>query len=160
MSGSEHTVIENVQHTDLVLPQVLLSTPTVTLSVDTTVARAACIAVQVGAPGTALSGSNKLTMSLEHGDTSVFSAVAAADVTWFRRSTYATLTGASVIVDANGEASDTYFAEYKGDKRYVKPVLEMTTTSIFTSGLPVASYGNQTGLHQYSTAFIDVGNNG
>ncbi len=161
MSGSEHTVIENVNHVMLVLPEVRTTTPTITTEIDMNIGRAGLIAFAIGAAGITLTTSNKITISLtESNDNSSYTAVANTtnvDCVFYRLGDLTTVAAASIALVDNAQASDIYFAEYKGSMRYVRPVFTFGGTH--STGTPIASWGEQTGLRQYPTTFVAVGDN-
>jgi hypothetical protein len=84
------------------------------------------VVAHIGAPGDTLSGSVKIEMELEHSDdNSTFVDCADADLS---TAVTGTNTGTFAVIDANGEASQAYKVGYKGNKRYVRVVYNITGT--------------------------------
>lgn len=92
----------------------------------------AMVVAHLGASGDALSGSLKIELELEHSDdNSTFTDCADADLS---AAVTGTNTGTFAVVDASGEDSKAYKVGYKGNKRYVRVVYNITGTH--TNGTP------------------------
>lgn len=91
------------------------------------------ILFHVGDSGDTLSGSVKIELEVQHGDTSTTAACANADLD---ATVTGTNTGTVALIDAPAEDSLTVVAEYRGGKRWIKPVFNLTGTH--TNGTRVA----------------------
>ena len=78
-----------------------------------------------GAAGDTLSGSQKFEAEVQHSDTSGSGYAACADSDLISSVT-GTNTGCFAVVDASGEAGQSYKTGYIGSKRYVKVVINPT----------------------------------
>ena len=88
----------------------------------------------IGASGDTLSGSVYIELELEESDDdSTFTDVADADL---QNSVTGTNTGTFAVINDPAEDSQVYKTGYKGTKRYVRPVVNVTGTH--TNGTPIA----------------------
>lgn len=93
----------------------------------------ALVMVSVGAEGVTLSGTDKITLELEHSDDDLeYTDCAAADTVGEESA------GVIKTVDAGAEAPATYSVSYVGGKRYVRPVLNFAGTH--GTGTPTAAH--------------------
>jgi hypothetical protein len=123
----------NLKHDQLVDPVVLTASAD-GASIDMKDYRHAAFYALVGESGDTLSGSVYLELELEHSDDdSTFADCTDAMVT---NSVTGNNTGTFGKVDAAAEDDALFMAEYKGNKRYVRPVISLTGTH--TNGVPVA----------------------
>lgn len=91
--------------------------------------------VNVGASGDTLSASVKAELEMQHSDdNSSFSACANADIS---APVTGTNLGTFAVIDASGEDSSVYKCGYKGNKRYIRVVYNITGTH--TVGTPVGA---------------------
>lgn len=113
-------------------------------SVDTRDYDSLVFVANVGASGDTLSGSVKAELELEESDDdSTFTDVADADM---HKVVTGTNTGCWALIDASGEDSSVYMTGYRGKKRYVRPVYNITGTH--TNGMPVGIVAIQGHAHQ------------
>ena len=107
-------------------------------SVDTQNYDSVAFAVNVGATGDTLSGTNRVELQVqESDDNSTFTAVANADLNNYAAGT--TNTGTTQKIIANAGAAQAYLVGYKGYKRYIRGVVNVTGTH--TNGTIVAVTG-------------------
>ena len=78
----------------------------------------------------------------ESDDNSTFTATANADLTNY---TTATNTGTGTVVVSNATASQAYLVGYKGNKRYIRGVLNFSGTH--STGTPIGVIGLKGGGH-------------
>lgn len=91
----------------------------------------------VGASGDTLSGSVYIELEVEESsDNSTWTDVADADL---NATVTGTNTGTVAKIDDAAEDSTTVYAEYKGTKRYIRPVINVTGTH--TNGTPIGVVG-------------------
>lgn len=96
------------------------------VSVDCQGYHSAMAVAHIGAPGDTLSGSLKIEMELQHSDDgTTFAACADADLS---APVVGTNTGTFAVIDAGGKASQAYKVGYKGTKRYLRVVHNITGT--------------------------------
>lgn len=90
------------------------------------------IVAVVGAEGDTLSGSVKIELEVEESDDdSTYTDVADADLS---TTVTGTNTGTFALIDAAAEAPAVYTTDYKGSKRYIRVVWNITGTH--TNGTP------------------------
>jgi len=96
------------------------------VGVDLAGFRSAMIFANVGASGDTLSATVKIELEVQHSDdNSTFVACANADLS---ASVVGTNLGTMALIDAPGEASLLYVVGYKGQKRYIRVVANITGT--------------------------------
>ena len=104
---------------------------------------AAALLFHVGASADTLSGTNKIELEMqESDDDSTYTAVANADV---NNSVTATNAGTAKVVVSNATASQAYLMGYKGNKRYIRGVLNFSGTH--GTGTPIGVIGLRGGNH-------------
>jgi len=93
------------------------------------------IVFNIGESADTLSGSVKIECEIQHSDASGsgFAAAADADV---RDTVTGTNTGTVAVIDAAAEDSVIVECQYVGNKRYVKPIINLTGTH--SNGTPCA----------------------
>lgn len=127
-----HRFTENCKIVSAMIPQTL-STDSTMDAVDTFGYNSAVVMFHIGNSGDTLSGSVKIECELEHGDTST---TADCPDTALSASVTGTNTGTAALIDAPAEDSRTVTVQYTGNKRYLKPVINLTGTH--TNGTPCA----------------------
>lgn len=94
------------------------------------------ISVSVGAGGIVFDGTNRIEFLVqESDDASTPNSVANEDLLGF--SNEGAATGTIAVVNAPGDASQVYAAQYRGNKRYIRIVADFFGTH--ATGTPVAS---------------------
>ena len=102
-------------------------------SIDTQNFESLMLAASIGLSGDTLSGSVKIEMEVEESvDDSVWTDVANADLMQFVTGTNV---GTFALIDAAAEDETVYITGYKGSKRYVRVVGNVTGTH--TNGTPI-----------------------
>lgn len=127
-----HRFSENCKVVTAMIPQTLTTDSAMT-AIDTFGYNSAVVMFHVGNSADTLSGSVKIELELEHGDTST---TADCPDTALSASVTGTNTGTAAVIDAPAEDSLTVTVQYVGSKRYIKPVFNLTGTH--TSGTPCA----------------------
>ena len=114
----------------------VLVAPTVDVnsaSIDLKDKRSVMLLALIGESGDTLSGSVKIELELEDSpDDSVWTDVVDADM---RDPVTGTNTGTFAVIDAAAEDDAVYVAGYRGNKRYVRVVVNVTGTH--TNGTPL-----------------------
>ena len=122
----------NVRH-DQVLDPVVLTADADGASVDMKDYEHVAFYALVGESGDTLSGTVYLELELEESDDdSTFTDVADADIT---NSVTGNNTGTFAKIDAAAEDDAVYMTQYKGNSRYVRPVVNISGTH--SNGVPV-----------------------
>lgn len=120
-------IYHNVAVSQALNPQTATTTRT-SSTIDTQSFDALDVVFVLGAPGDTLSGSIYWTLKIQHSDDdSSYADVPAASLN---------SPNATVVVDANAKASQSYGFGYSGGKRYVKAVA--TPTGTHSNGTPMA----------------------
>jgi hypothetical protein len=114
------------------IPQTLTADSSIS-AIDTQGYNQVIILFHIGNSGDTLSGSVKIELEVQEGDTSTTAACANSDLL---STVTGTNTGTVAVIDAPTEDSATFVAEYIGGKRYIKPVINVTGTH--TNGTPCA----------------------
>ena len=127
-----HSFKDNFKTVAAVIPQTLTSDSAAD-AVDTLGYDLVVIQFHVGNSADTLSGSVKIELEVQDGATSSTAACANADLD---TTVTGTNTGTVAVIDAPAEDSLTVTAEYRGGKRYIKPVFNLTGTH--TNGTPCA----------------------
>lgn len=132
MSTREHqTGMQYIQSID----PVTLTADANGTGVDTRGFDSTTILFLVGESGDTLSGSVKIELEVEDSpDDSVWTDVADTDLTIFVSGTN---TGTVAVIDAAAEDDSIHSTGYLGDKRYVRPVVNVTGTH--TNGTPIGA---------------------
>ncbi|KKL92502.1 hypothetical protein LCGC14_1884040 [marine sediment metagenome] len=113
-------------------------------SVDTRGYDSVMLLANIGLSGDVLSGAVFIELEVEDSpDNSVWTDAADADLT---NSVTGTNTGTFALIDAPAEDELRYIVGYKGDKRYVRVVVNVTGTH--TNGTPMAVSAVQGHAHQ------------
>lgn len=113
-------------------------------SIDTQLYDSAMLGFLVGITGDTLSGSVYLELEVEESvDDSVWTDVADADLT---NTVTGTNTGTVAKIDDNAEDDVIHIVGYKGNKRYIRGVGNVTGTH--TNGIELAVIGIQGHAHQ------------
>ena len=122
----------NLKH-DLVVETAAITADTDGASVDMKDYSHVAFYALVGQSGDTLSGSVYIELELEESDDdSTFSDCADADVT---NTVTGNNTGTFAKIDAAAEDQAIYMCEYKGSKRYVRPVVNVSGTH--SNGTPI-----------------------
>lgn len=127
-------LLSNIKVEQKLAPAVYTASETAIASFDVQDYGSLIFAAAVGASGDTLSGSVYAELELQHSDDdSVFEACADEDLS---AAVTGTNTGTFAKIDDPAEDELLYKVAYKGNKRYVRPVLRLTGTH--TNGIPVA----------------------
>ena len=122
----------NLRH-DQVVDPVVLTADADGASVDMKDYSHVAFYALVGESGDTLSGSVLVDLEVEESDDdSTFTDVADADIT---NAVTGTTTGTFGRIDAAAEDDAVYMTQYKGNARYVRPVVNLTGTH--TNGIPI-----------------------
>ena len=133
----------NLKH-DLVVETAVITADTDGASVDMQEYRYLAFYATVGESGDTLSGSVYIELELEESnDDSSFTDCADADVT---NTVSGNNTGTFAKIDAAAEDQAIYMCEYKGSKRYVRPVVNVTGTH--SNGTPIGIMAVRAGYSQ------------
>ncbi|WP_337187579.1 hypothetical protein [Phenylobacterium sp.] len=115
-------------------------------------ADSAALLFTVGANGDTLSGSVYIELEVEESDdNSTWNDVANLDLTNYATGTTNTGTAAKIV--ANAGAANSYLVGYKGNKRYIRGVVNITGTH--TTGTPVGVVGLR-GNNHYQPANVNT----
>ena len=113
-------------------------------SMDLRDSESAALLFTLGANGDTLSGSVYIELEVqESDDNSAFSAVSNADLNNYVAGS--TNAGTGKKIAANADANQAYLVGYKGSKRYIRGVVNITGTH--TTGTPVGVIGLRGGNH-------------
>jgi hypothetical protein len=136
------SLYSNLSATSLLVPAVRNS-DTNSSGMDLRDSESAALLFHVGASADTLSGTNKIELEVqESDDNSTFTAVANLDMNVY---TSATNVGTGVVVISNATASQSYIFGYKGNKRYIRGVLNFSGTH--STGTPIGIIGLRGGNH-------------
>ena len=136
------SLYSNLGATSLLVPAVR-NADTNSTGMDLRDADSAALLFHIGASADTLSGTNKIELEVqESDDNSTFTAAANADLTNY---TTATNTGTGTVVVSNATASQAYLVGYKGNKRYIRGVLNFSGTH--STGTPIGVIGLKGGNH-------------
>lgn len=117
-----------------VLDPATITADTNCTSVDTDGYESVMFLANIGESGDTLSGSVKIELEVEESDdNSTFTDVADADLVNYVSGTN---DGCFGVIDDAAEDDAAYFTAYKGTKRYVRAVLNLTGTH--TNGTPIS----------------------
>lgn len=132
----------NLSATSLLVPAVR-NADTNSTGLDLRDCDSAALLFHVGASADTLSGTNKIELEVqESDDNSTFTAVANADMNLYAAATNA---GTGAVVVSNATASQSYLFGYKGNKRYIRGVLNFSGTH--STGTPIGVVGLRGGNH-------------
>lgn len=107
-------------------------------------AESAALLFALGANGDTLSGTTYIELEVQESDDNTnFAAAANSDLTNFVAGSSNTGTGKKVA--ANADANQAYMVGYRGSKRYIRGVVNITGTH--TNGTPVGVIGLRGGNH-------------
>jgi len=127
-----HSFTNNFKRVSAVLPQVLTADSSAS-AIDTLGYDMVVIEFHIGNSADTLSGSTKIELEIQHGETDTTAACDDADITG---AVSATHTGTCAVIDAPAEDSLIVTTQYLGGLRYIKPVINLTGTH--TNGTPCA----------------------
>lgn len=127
----QHRFTDNFKVVDALIPQVV-NADTAISAIDTLGYDQVVVQFHLGNSADTLSGTNKIELEIEHGDTTTTSDCADTDLS---ASVTGTNTGTAALIDAPSEDSTTVTVEYIGGKRYIKPVCNFSGTH--STGTPI-----------------------
>jgi len=121
-----------------VLDPAVITTDTNCASVDTQNYESVAFYAMVGASGDTLGVGLLIELKLEvSSDDSTFAAPNAGEIT------HEVSKGIFAVIDGAADDDTLYMTEYRGSKRYVRPVIDMTGTH--TNGTPIAILAMRSG---------------
>lgn len=140
-------IINNMADSQLVDPAVITS-DTDSASIDLLGYEHGALIFNVGESGDTLSGSVKIELEVEESDDdSSFSDVADADLSNYVAGTN---DGCVAVIDAAAEDDSIHMVQYKGSKRYIRGVINVTGTH--SNGTPMSITGLRFGKQQRPVA--------
>ena len=136
------SIYSNLYAVSLLVPAVRNS-DTNSTGMDLRDAESAALLFHIGASADTLNGTNKIELEAQESDDNVtFTAVANADMNLYATGTNV---GTGVVVNSNATASQSYLFGYKGNKRYIRGVLNFSGTH--STGTPTGVVGLRGGNH-------------
>jgi hypothetical protein len=130
---SKHTKLYNNNSIAQVLKPAVINSDTSSSAIDMAGYQELLAVVNVGLSADTLNGSNYIYLELQHSDTdSGYAACADADIV---NPVTGANTGTFAKIDDPAEDETVYFTAYKGNKRYLKVVVNFTGTH--STGTPI-----------------------